>query len=77
VLGRQRVVAAVASPVIPSTSGPVSPAADRRRGARAARRGARHAAAAAHGTTLFGRTVETVLADRPCGVIIEPEPATV
>jgi APA family basic amino acid/polyamine antiporter len=27
------------------------------------------------GTTLFGKTVETVLADRPCRVIIESEPA--
>ena len=26
------------------------------------------------GTTLFGKTVETVLADRPCRVIIESEP---
>jgi APA family basic amino acid/polyamine antiporter len=29
------------------------------------------------GTTLFGKTVETVLADRPCRVIIESEPADV
>jgi len=27
------------------------------------------------GTTVFGKTVETVLADRPCRVIIESEPA--
>ena len=27
------------------------------------------------GTTLFGKTVETVLAERPCRVIIESEPA--
>jgi APA family basic amino acid/polyamine antiporter len=27
------------------------------------------------GTTLFGKTVETVLSDRPCRVIIESEPA--
>jgi APA family basic amino acid/polyamine antiporter len=29
------------------------------------------------GTTLFGKTVETVLADRPCRVIIESEPTNV
>jgi APA family basic amino acid/polyamine antiporter len=29
------------------------------------------------GTTLFGKTVETVLADRPCRVIIESEPTSV
>jgi APA family basic amino acid/polyamine antiporter len=29
------------------------------------------------GTTVFGKTVETVLADRPCRVIIESEPANV
>jgi APA family basic amino acid/polyamine antiporter len=28
------------------------------------------------GTTLFGKTVETVLAERPCRVIIESDPAT-
>ena len=28
------------------------------------------------GTTLFGKTVETVLADRPCRVIIESEPTS-
>jgi APA family basic amino acid/polyamine antiporter len=28
------------------------------------------------GTTLFGKTVETVLSDRPCRVIIESEPTT-
>ena len=27
------------------------------------------------GASLFGRTVETVLADRPCRVIIESAPA--
>jgi APA family basic amino acid/polyamine antiporter len=27
------------------------------------------------GTTLFGKTVETVLSDRPCRAIIESEPA--
>jgi APA family basic amino acid/polyamine antiporter len=27
------------------------------------------------GTTLFGKTVETVLAERPCRVIIESEPS--
>ena len=27
------------------------------------------------GTTIFGKTVETVLSDRPCRVIIESEPA--
>jgi len=27
------------------------------------------------GTTIFGKTVETVLAERPCRVIIESEPA--
>ena len=32
----------------------------------------RHAAAGARGgTTLFGKTLETVLAERPCRVIIE------
>jgi len=29
------------------------------------------------GATLFGKTVETVLAERPCRVIIESEPAAV
>jgi APA family basic amino acid/polyamine antiporter len=29
------------------------------------------------GTTLFGKTVETVLAERPCRVIIESEPSRV
>jgi APA family basic amino acid/polyamine antiporter len=28
------------------------------------------------GTTLFGKTLETVLAERPCRVIIESDPAT-
>jgi basic amino acid/polyamine antiporter, APA family len=27
------------------------------------------------GTTLFGKTVETVLSERPCRVIIESEPS--
>ena len=28
-----------------------------------------------NGTTIFGKTLETVLQDRPCRVIIESEPA--
>ena len=49
-------------------------AADRRGGARHARAGDRDAAAAAHdGASLFGKTLETVLAERPCRVIIESD----
>ena len=49
--------------------------ADRRRGARDARAGDRHAAAAAQAAaSLFGKTLETVLAERPCRVIIQTGP---
>ncbi len=49
--------------------------ADRRGGARDARPRDRHAAAArAAAATLFGKTLETVLAERPCRVIIESDP---
>ncbi len=29
------------------------------------------------GTTLFGKTIETILAERPCRVIVESPPAKV
>ena len=51
-------------------------AADRRRGAGDARAGDRHAAARrATGGSLFGKTLETVLAERPCRVIIHSDAA--